>query len=318
MLMYVLILVAVFVGCAVAALSGLLPVGMFLLPMPVAVFVARGRMSQALGLVFFAGVASWMASGSAGVAAFCAGAAFIGVPLGVGLLQRWRYGRIVATVAGLGFLLALAGIATDWDTWIEQHAEAYELMSEQLDALDERASSEDMIGVFRERMGWLLRDHWGEMGLGITFWPVLIGACLLVSLCARWLRRGYGAPGPQGSFRAMRTPEWLVWLLIAMLGLWLADRKWPVMGFRFVSWNMAVGLLAVYWLNGVSIVAHLAVVLRPPLLVVIATVLFAMLLNVSQVLCFVGLFDTWGDFRGRIDRFAAARDARNSTGGGET
>lgn len=116
------------------------------------------------------------------------------------------------------------------------------------------------------------------------------------------------APETRGSFRQMRTPEWVVWIAIALAGLWFFDRAWPNAAVRLVTWNAAFALSAVYWVNGTSILMYAFGAFQPGVLVCCASVMILLMLGVHPVLCAVGFFDTWSNFRRTVDRVIAARE----------
>jgi len=231
--------------------------------------------------------------------------AALGILLGLGIAQRWHYGWIVAAVAGSAYALVAGHMLAFWEA-SQAHARVW------LDAwaaqLADRAgpADEGPQALMLEQVAWL-RQHWAEVGLGVMFWPILIGACVVLSVAVRRVRRLADVPGPLGSFREMRTPEWVVWIAIVLAVLWLTGRVWPNALLRLVTWNSAIALSALYWINGVSVLVYIFDALRPALIACCAVVMVIFLLGAHPVLCFVGLFDTWGDFRKVADRVAAAR-----------
>ncbi len=114
-----------------------------------------------------------------------------------------------------------------------------------------------------------------------------------------------------GSFRAMRPPEWLVWCVIATALLWFADWRWPSEALRLVSWNAALGLVGIYWLNGLSVLVYGLWAWKPHPLTAAAIVLALLLLRLIYLLSIAGLFDTWGDFRKKVDEMMAVRNLRD-------
>jgi hypothetical protein len=106
----------------------------------------------------------------------------------------------------------------------------------------------------------------------------------------------------------MRPPEWLVWVVIATAALWFADRQWPSEALRIVSWNVAIGLLAVYALNGLGIIVYGIAAWKPHPLLFFALLMVFIWAGMAMLLPILGLFDTWSNFRAHIDRLAAGRD----------
>jgi hypothetical protein len=66
-------------------------------------------------------------------------------------------------------------------------------------------------------------------------------------------------------------------------------------------------MAVVYWLNGLAILvfALQAFQVRPLVAALVFSALF--MLNLQQLLAFVGLFDTWWDLRFKIRRFIETR-----------
>jgi len=129
------------------------------------------------------------------------------------------------------------------------------------------------------------------------------------------MRRHFGEPGPVGSFKDMRPSEWLVWSAIAVALACFADHQWPEFGIRLVAWNAGIGLSVIYWLNGFAILLYGMHVLQPG---VLATLALALVMSAApRAVVVFGLFDTWGNFRQKCDIIAAARAARNGSGGDE-
>jgi len=114
-----------------------------------------------------------------------------------------------------------------------------------------------------------------------------------------------------GGFRNFRPPDWLVWAAILSALGFFAYGRWPVALVRNVSWNAAIALAAVYWLNGLAVLvfALSALRLRPFLA---AAIFLGMVVypGTHAVFCGVGFFDTWAEFRPRLRRAIAARRAR--------
>jgi hypothetical protein len=133
-----------------------------------------------------------------------------------------------------------------------------------------------------------------------------VAATIAVGLTALWVRAYDREAGPAGSFQAMRAPDWAVWLVILTAVLCFVERNWPNPVVRMASWNSAIALASVYWLNGWSIVAYGLTILRPHVLLSLAIV-FALVYLGQALCCLIGLFDTWGNFRGLVDKAAAAR-----------
>lgn len=290
----------------------LYPLGVAFFAVPVAVCVVRRRPVAALLLILCAAAAAAVVLPWREVAYYTA-AAGVGLALGAGVERRWPYGRIVAVVATLAFGVALADVLTSWQVW---HARAFwslDWLAEYAEEFAKRQPDSDT--DFAQRVLRWVRTHWDDVVFGLLFWPSLLGACCAVSLTGRLARRGGREAGPRGAFRNMRAPEWLVWLAIAAGVAWFADHRGSSIPLRMATWNAAIALAAVYWLNAVSVLAYAAAVLRPRPWVVAVVVLFLLYSGSHLLLCLLGLFDTWGDFRRKVDALAAWK---NRLGGSDT
>lgn len=296
---YVLIVVALFVASNVAP-----PLGMFLFPIPVAVYWARNKIEFSLGLVACAGIVGYASAHTLGAALSFVLAAAIGLVLGVGIARRWSYGWTVTAVAGLAYALSALNVVAAWD---EFEARGAAWCSMQIATIEDRTegSDDDRAALQIETFSWI-KNHWSEIGLGMLLWPLAIGTCIALSAVSAWLRKRNVAAGPRGPFREMRVSEWLVWAVIALAVLWFVDYRWPGSPVRLVAANGTVAISAIYWLNGLSVLAYALGVLKPQFLTSVAVVLVLVWL-LGTVLCIVGLFDTWGDFRRVLDRVVAAR-----------
>lgn len=290
-------------SAALTRFTGVSPLPVAPFPILVALHMARRHETVAAAAVAAAALAGLAGAGSLSAAALYAVAGAVGVPLGWGLRERWTYGRIVAAVAAPAMLAAAMYLWAAWDAWTAQAGAALEAVNAELNT---------QTGEMTERREALLRmyrglfEHWASLSVGLLFATLLAAVCLEVSFGAWWVRRRYGAPGPRAGFRDMRPPEWLVWAAIATAVMWYADNRWPGTLLRPVSWNTAVGLAAIYWLNGVAILAYALKAFQPPALVYGLAVFLLVYLG-YPAWCLIGFFDTWTEFRVRVDRMIEAR-----------
>jgi uncharacterized protein YybS (DUF2232 family) len=311
---YVLTAAVLFLLCVAATLLNLNPVATALFPIPVAVYVARGFPNRAAGLVACAGLAALVCGGDLRAFACYVSVAVCGAPLGLGLARRWTYGWTVTAVAALLYLAVVGNILAEWRA---QQAEVNALCDAWIGDLEKQAkptgesAPDNNTELLVRNMRWL-KDHWPDIGLGSLLLSVLAAACIAVSALSAWFRRRFGAAGVRGSFRTMRTSEWLVWAAILAAGLCFVDSRWPELALRRVSWNAAVALAAIYWLNGLSVLVYALSVLHLHVVAYVAVFLLLISFGVHPVLCFVGLFDTWGDFRRAVDKLAAAAEKRRN------
>ena len=145
-----------------------------------------------------------------------------------------------------------------------------------------------------------------------TFWGAAIPAVLalgtLGALAAAWQWHGQLARRPLGPpltpFRQFSIGDRWVWTVIASLAAWIA----PVIGgLKIAALNVALISGALYALRGAAIVAAFAAAAGVSTgalvgLVIVATVLAVPLLVLVPGLWTLGLFDTWMNFRRRLDR----------------
>lgn len=279
------------------------------LPFPVAVLWTRGRRASALLLALVAGLPLFAAGGAPVTLAAAAVVAAAGTLLARLAGRGWSYGRCVTAQALLLFVLAAgAALATarqDWTVFFAARAAEFESLG--------GPANEGFAGLLK----WL-DEHLAFVGFGLLFQAALFAAAVQAALYFGWLRATAGEgsePLPEGRFRTMRPPEWLVWAVILVLVTWLVDNRWPNDALRVCAWNGAVALGAVYWLNGLGILlcAMEAFRFRPGLVVLTLSLVF--LLSQQQLLALVGLVDIWFDQRLAAARLAEAwrarRDRRN-------
>lgn len=330
-----------------AGLMGLGPMmaGFGLIVLPVAVAVQRVAGGRARAFVFVAGITVAAAFGSRNMvsAGFYGLAALLGVMLGHGIEREWTFGRCVAAVTAGAYLFVAGAVFATWD---ESRNYAIELLDDQIaqlrytagvagkpeatlngEKVEEEALGSSETGPISAAsanqdakvpglsetvaaLQWM-QVHWDETNVGLALWPVLFGGLFVVGFTTRWLRLKLGRAGPRGSFREIRPPEALVWLAIAAALAVFADRQWPNEWLRIGAWNTAIGLAAIYWVNGLAVAVYMIVAVR--LHPVFAVIVMAVLLfspGIHAAVCGVGFFDTWAEFRPRLERVLEARRNR--------
>lgn len=297
---FFLIAGVLFVFSSFCASARLEAYSVFLLPVPVAVCVARRRLGLALGLVVFSGLGAMSSDRGFQSGLMYALIAMAGMPIGLGVLHRWSYGKTLAAVAATASVAAVGGILANWQDWLALSRVGYDTFMAQY--------ANQMPPQFAESMQWG-QAHWADVGVGLQFALVLMGSVAAMWAALNVLRRRYGLSGLRGSFSRARVSEWLIWAAIAVAALWFADRNWPDLGLRAFTWNTAIGLAAVYWLNGLSVLLYGLDVLRPGLLGYLGVVLLVVSFGFHPV-GLIGLFDTWVNFRRVIDRIVEERKRR--------
>jgi len=296
------------------------PLSFVLFPIPVAIAIVRRNSNFVHALfacVAMAGAAGIAVDTGAAIsrdsvvlmaltATFYIFVAFVGVPLGWGILSRWPYGRIVALVTAVIFAVVLPINIVGWETIHDESVGVLDWFEGQLERQADSAST-DTREQQRDAIAWL-RLHNMDLFFGlVAFGTVLIGTCITLSGTSAGLRIWFGEPGPTSSFAEMRPPDWLVWSVIAVAVLYFVEQRWSEDWMRAVVWNVAFGLGVIYWLNGLSVLAFASNALQPNFVVfaLVLVVIFAS--GFIPIFCMVGLFDTWADFRTRVTALAQAR-----------
>ncbi len=311
MLKYALIVGALFVGCLGASAAGLFVLGVALFPIPIASRIVHREEGRAVGMLAAAALAVWLGGAAPTGVVLYTLLASVGVPLGLGVSRHWTYGRTVSLVAALVYAVLLTAFLLKWADWLTQSQYAWDLLRDQLKSASSEANSESAAAMIA-LTEWM-KDHWAFVGLGLWLWPTLIASCFGVSLVSARARRLLRLEGVRSSFREMRTSEWLIWAAIASALMCFADFRWPDLGLRVVSWNAAVALAAIYWLNGLSVFAFALDMLKAHLLLFMSLIFLFVWAMPHPLLCAVGMFDTWADFRGRMRAIAAAQKQREES-----
>ncbi len=287
--------------------SGLHPLAMALFPAPVALFWVLRQPGRGLILVGIACLAALISIGTlVGVVEYAL-AAGIGVVMGVVVVRRWTFGRGVALVTAIVYILLATSALANWEMSKKKAAIALHQQMAGLQGAEGGTPAQAAMLEVLEK----LDAQWENLFFGLMFATVLIAVTAAMALLA-WRMRAFGARlGPVGAFREMRTPGWVVWLAIAAAMLWLCEDKWPSAALRSLSWNSAIGLFCVYCLNGFSILIYALHAMKVQAFlyygIVLAVVLLGSQLGIHPMLGAIGLFDTWWDFRRKFDRAAAAR-----------
>ena len=353
---------------------GLAWLGPLIFPPTVALWWVRGERGRAFGLVAAGGGAGLLVGITLGLGVpeglvlgfMIAVFALLGLVLGKGFRDRVPYGRLLARVVAILYVIACFNVVLGGETL---RANTRDMMEQSLhmagqapgavapaDDEDDNAPKEtpgektvekpaetpaetvespagqantsgiatgpestgpdsadktEYLAMVEDYGRWVV-EHWYALVFGTTFIVSMWMALALVGLTEWTMRRGGVTTRPKGDLRGLRVPDWVVWLAIAATLLWALDRNYPQDTLRIVAWNGGIMLAGVYWLCGLSILFHTVTALRlPPMLVVLFLVLFFMAGNAQLLLCVIGLFDTWADFRGRLDRALARRRERN-------
>jgi uncharacterized protein YybS (DUF2232 family) len=277
-------------------------------PVPVALLLARGEFNRCLSVVLVALLAALLGSADLWTAFTYLLSSAAGVLLGLAMRRRWTFGRCVAVTTAFASGLTGVFLAVNYGPF---RAESQAALSEWAEVATRQSTAATQEGMSRFFM-WM-SEHWDALATGIVFSNVLLAVTAAAGLCAIWLRQVRPEAAPSTTFREMRMPEWLVWPAILTAVLMLVDQQWPQPVLRVVSWNAAVALSTVYFLNGLAIVVYGLVAVRANAFFVVAIFVVLVYVWAHPMLTIIGFFDTWGEFRRKLDRLAAAMSAREQS-----
>ncbi|MCC6796847.1 MAG: DUF2232 domain-containing protein [Candidatus Hydrogenedentes bacterium] len=235
----------------------------------------------------------------------------MGLPIGLGTSRGWTYGRVVvATIATFSVLVGVY-LKVCWASFNRIIDSMIAWFTEQLN-LQAAEMGQELVDEQIAGLRWFGENKFA-LAVGIEFAVYLMLTCVLVSITVAILRRWFADPGTIGSFRDMRPPDWLVWGGIATAVLWYVEHQYGGgIELRFVTWNVAVGLSSIYFLNGCAVFIYGLSVLAPGLFLLVLLVFMFVMSGLYPALSMIGLFDTWANFRVRMDRLAQAiRDAQS-------
>ena len=294
--MYGLIAVLQATLCAFLACQAISGLELALVPVSVAAYAATRQWLRASGLVLCAGLGAALASMDVAMGVYLGFTASLGLVIGTGMARGLSYGRLAVLTTALPFSAFAAVVALRWDLWLSYGP-----------ALHQGIAQTIQVPEIEGAMRWMLVDHWRDVGIGMVAAQIGLMSCMAVSATALCLRLRRAGSVPTSPFREARTPEWVVWLAIAAALAWFADQRWPQAGLRPVVWNTAMALAAVYWLNGLSIVAYGIHLWKPRRAIHIALLVVFALVCLRDILPFLGFFDTWVGFRAKMHEWDAAR-----------
>ena len=125
---------------------------------------------------------------------------------------------------------------------------------------------------------------------------LLSALTVLVNLALVWRWLGKDRVGYQffSGLTTWRTPDWLIWLLLATgFGLFI-----PLEAGRMVATNGFVLVAAIYFCQGLAIMAYYLQMLSMPMIVRGTIYVIALLQPIlAALVCLAGVFDMWIDFR---------------------
>jgi hypothetical protein len=267
----------------------------------VAPFQLEGEKKKAAFAVLWAAVSALLLTSSFVVALAHGAGAAMGIVLARAIERRWTYGWQLTLAAGSGFAAMGGLMLVTWDALRHDTTIFFNARIAELEA--QQNVNTQWIEMFR---WWDL--HYESVALGSAFSSILILTALTLCLLERWQRdpETRARRKPTG-FQQMRVPDWVVWIAITAALMWFADGRWPNAILRVVAWNTALGLLSLYWLNGVSILLYSLTVFKATAFGMFMVFSGILLFGLWPMLGIFGLFDTWYDFRMRIRRIAMLR-----------
>ncbi len=125
---------------------------------------------------------------------------------------------------------------------------------------------------------------------------MLSAVMVLLNLGLVWRWLGKDGVGYQlfGGLTTWRSPEWLIWLLLLTgFGLFI-----PLEAGRTVATNGFVLVAAIYFCQGLAIMAYYLQMLSMPMIVRGTIYVIALLQPIlAALVCLAGVFDMWIDFR---------------------
>lgn len=288
----------------------LAPLGYILAPIPVALCTLRGQTERIGFFIVVAGLAGVMGLALEQVTLVIPTMlyALMGIPLARAIQHRVPYIPLLMGLCASVLFVQLIDTYLQRDALDARRQYALSQVQSSMTGPEAEALSEQAYTQLNIQL-WVL-EHWNDVFLGLTFSGVLVGVSLSIGWIYRTLRRGHFEP--VGSFSQFRPHDSTVWLLIVAAGMAFLNYRSPTPWLQTVSCNLALGLFTLYSLNGLAIVLHALALWKPkPWLVILGALALFMSSNVLFLTTF-GLFDTWGDFRQRMnERVRAANDSQD-------
>jgi len=160
------------------------------------------------------------------------------------------------------------------------------------------------VNEFYQKLGLSLADSQGlnarVLDMTVSLIPglgaVAAAAMVLLNLALTWRWLGRSGLGYQlfGGLTKWRAPEWVIWLLLATgFGLFL-----PTAGLKLAAGNGFLFVSAIYFCQGLAIMAYYFRVLSMPMVARGMIYLITLIQPVlAALVCLAGVFDMWIDFR---------------------
>jgi MFS family permease len=262
-----------------------------------------GERRKSLALALLVAVMAGVLFGSLGAGVSFGLITLLGCLTGTLAERGWTYGWQLTALTAIVFSAMALVLAIAWQ---DMRHEMTIFLNQRVAELKEQPEAD-----YR----WMDIIQWYDLnfayvGVGSVFASVLLPTALMLNLVERQQALLHGGRRRKTTgFQRMRLPDWLVWVAIAVALLWFLDQRWPNDVVRFAAWNAALALSSIYWLGGLAILLYGLAVLNASLPVSLLVVTGLMLLGLMHLLGFIGLFDTWYDFRVRLRRLALRRNA---------
>lgn len=246
---------------------------------------------------------------------------FSGVTVGL-VLRNYTWGRCLFIITSIIFIASVTLSSIYWDELrrditISINARIAEIR-ELVSSSDSKVSGEtsSMISLLR-----YLDCYWEDFHLGLLFAQSLVVSLILLGALITRLRviptedgRNFWSNPNIGSFSRVRPPEHLVWLAIVSALVLLYDSHYGVSELlRLLARNLAVGLSFIYWANGLSILFFVTELFSWNVVVMLIVVLFIFGFWSFPVLAIFGFFDTWWEFRKRLETLYTKMKTTNTT-----
>ncbi len=214
--------------------------------------------------------------------------------IAVMIRRQWSFELIVSTTTAA----MLAAVTTALLVWAGSPAAlARQLHHSVAAAMSQSATMYEKLGMSRTESRQISDRMLEVTAQLLPALAAMLGAVTLLvnlGLVARWLgKEKIGYPLFRGLV-TWRTPDWLIWLLLATgFGMFL-----PLEAVRLAAINGFVLVAAIYFCQGLAIIAYYLQMLAMPRIVRGTIYVIALLQPVlAALVCLAGVFDMWIDFR---------------------
>lgn len=282
---------------------------MLLFQAPIAHYWLSRKEGMAVSMLFCATVIPVIVTGSLVYGLIFGVMASYGLLLGVLARRQVSLGKTITLLTLALFALFAAWSAADWSVFNADMQAAFRAYVETLESANTEQATEQL-AVLTDAFDWI------KTNLAFVYFGALLSGVMLMvtALCVPvyWRFRSDAAfSAANCQFRLLRTPEHLVWFGILFAGLWFLDSRWPNDVLRLVSWNGALALATVYWINGLSILFYVSNAWKWRPFVLYMLLLCMFLVNIIFALSIVGFFDTWFDFRRKVSHIIELQKSKD-------